>query len=210
MRAFSAGLAAATLALTSLTLSAGAPAATLSDAKIGFSAERTLTINGKTYRGHMWTMPGMERHEQDINGIPSAFILRTDTPIGEAVLPQLHTVVQFVMPAELRVLADKRLTRHPVGKETVNGIATTKYAVDETVPEGHGVGAVWISADGIPMKLAGSFTKPNEKVVNLRWELTHVTLGSQPGSLFEAPKGFTKLPAEAIAPLLGLKLKGAH
>jgi len=96
-----------------------------------------------------------------------------------------------------------------------NGIAEVDdewfaHAVDETVPEGHGVGAVWISADGIPMKLTGSFTKPNEKVVNLRWELTHVTLGSQPGSLFEAPKGFTKLPAEAIAPLLGLKLKGAR
>ena len=105
----------------------------MGDAKIGFSAERILAINGKIYHGRMWTMPGKERHEQDINGIPAAFILRTDTPIGEAVLPQLHTVVQFVIPAELRVLAVARLTRHPVGKETVNGIATTKYAVDETV-----------------------------------------------------------------------------
>ena len=71
MRAFWIGLAIATL-----TYSAGAPAATLGDAKIGFSAERILAINGKTYHGRMWTMPGKERHEQDINGIPAAFILR--------------------------------------------------------------------------------------------------------------------------------------
>jgi hypothetical protein len=205
MRAFWIGLAIATL-----THSAGVPAATLGDAKIGFSAERILAINGKTYHGRMWTMPGKERHEQDINGIPAAFILRTDTPIGEAVLPQLHTVVQFVIPPELRVLAVARLTRHPVGNETVNGIATTKYAVDETVKEGRGIGAVWISADGIPMKLAGAFTGTNGKVANVRWELTQVKTGPQPGSLFEAPAGFAKLPAEAIAPLLGLKLKGAH
>src|ERR1700722_1140987 len=205
MRGFWIGLVAATLGL-----GAAASAATLSDAKVGFSADRTLVINGKTYLGKMWTMPGMERHEQDLNGIPAAFVFRADTPIGDAVLPQLHTVVQFVIPAELRVLAASRLTRHPVGHETINGIATTKYDVDETVPEGHGVGAVWISADGIPMKLAGSFTKPNEKVVNLRWELSHVKLGPQPASLFERPPGFSKLPAEAIAPLLGLSLKSAH
>jgi len=206
MRAVWTGAAATTLML----FSAAASAATLADAKVGFSADRTLVINGKTYQGRMLNMPGMERHEQNINGIPAIFVFRTDTPIGDVVLPQLHTVVQFVMPAELRVLADSRVTRHPVGHETINGIATTKYAVDESVPEGHGVGAVWISADGIPMKLAGSFTKPNEKVVNLRWELTHVKLGAQPGSLFQAPKEFSKLPAEAIAPLLGVKLKGAH
>jgi len=32
-------------------------------------------------------------------------------------------------------------------------------------------------------------------------------MGPQPASLFEAPRDFTKLPPEAIAPLLGLKLK---
>jgi hypothetical protein len=205
MRGFWIGVAAATLAL-----GAAAPAATLSDSKVGFSADRMVVVNGKTFLGKMWTMPGKERHEQNINGIPAAFIMRADTPIGDVVLPQLHTVVQFVMPAELRVLGLARLTRHPAGHETINGIATTKYDVDETVPEGHGVGSVWISEDGIPMKLAGSFTKPNEKVVKLRWELSHVKTGPQPDSLFEAPKGFSKLPAEAITPLLGLTLKGAR
>lgn len=204
MRACFIALFAATLGL----LGARASAATLSDAKIGFSADRILVVNGKTYLGHMWNMPGMERHEQDINGIPAVFVLRTDTPIGDVVLPQLHTVVQFVMPPELRVLADPRLTRHPVGHETINGVTTTKYAVDETVPEGHGIGAIWISAQGIPMKLAGSFTRVNSKVVNLLWELNHVKVGPQPGSLFEAPAKFSKLPAEAVAPLLGLRLKG--
>jgi len=40
--------------------------------------------------------------------------------------------------------------------------------------------------------------------------LNNVHVGPQPGSLFEAPHDFTKLPAEAIVPLLGLQLKGAH
>jgi hypothetical protein len=47
-------------------------------------------------------------------------------------------------------------------------------------------------------------------LTKLHWELNHVQLGPQPASLFEAPKGFSKLPAEAVAPLLGLKLQTAH
>jgi hypothetical protein len=185
-------------------------AATLGEAKIGFSADRILVVDGKIYQGRMWTMPGMERHEQNLNGIPAAFVLRGDTPLADMVLPKLHTVVEFVLPPELHLFGDPRLTRRPVGHETINGIGTTKYAVDETVPEGHGEGTLWLSDSGIPMKLDGAFTRTSGRVSHLHWELSHVKLGPQPGALFEAPQGFSKLPAEAIAPLLGLKLKGGH
>jgi len=190
--------------------STSASAATLADVKTGFSADRVLVVDGKTYHGRIWTMPGMERHEQDLNGIPAAFVLRRDTPIADLVLPKLHTVVQFILPAELRLFDNPRLTRQPVGHEAIDGIATTKYAIDETVPEGHGAGFLWLSDSGIPMKLEGSFTRNSGRVAKLRWELNNVHVGPQPGSLFEAPHDFTKLPAEAIVPLLGLQLKGAH
>jgi len=193
-----------------VTAASAAPAATLSDAKVGFSADRVLVINGKPYQGKMWNMPGKERHEQNLNGIPAAFVLRTDTPIGDLVLPKLHTTVEFMMPPELRLFADPRLTRKPVGHEKINGIATTKYDVEVTVPEGHGAGNLWLSDAGIPMKLDGSFTRASGRVATLHWELTHVHLGPQPAALFEPPPGFSKLPAEAIAPLLGLKLAGKH
>jgi hypothetical protein len=204
MRAKIAGLVLAVLTASQ------APAATLSDAKVGFSADRILVVNGKTYQGKMWNMPGRERHEQSVNGIPAAFVLRDDTPIADLVLPELHTTVEFMLPPELRLFADPRLTKKPVGSETVNGIATTKYAVEVSVAEGHGAGNLWLSADGIPMKLEGSFTRSSGRVATLHWELAHVQLGPQAASLFEAPKGFAKLPPEAIVPLLGLKIKGVH
>jgi hypothetical protein len=191
-------------------IAGSASAATLGEAKTGFSADRVLVIDGKIYQGKLWTMPGMERHEQDLNGIPAVFVLRGDTPIGDLVLPKLHTVVEFMLPPELHLFADPRLTRKPVGHESVNGVATTKYAIDETIPEGHGEGFLWLSDNGIPMKLDGSFTRNSGKTGHLHWELTHVKLGPQPGSLFEPPHDFAKLPAEALAPLLGLKIKGVH
>ena len=204
MRATISALVLAMLAVTP------AAAATLADAKMGFSADRILVIDGKTYLGRMWTMPGMERHEQNLNGIPAAFVLKSDNPIADLVLPKLHTVVEFILPPELHLFADPRLTRRPVGHDTIAGIATTKYAIDETVPEGHGEGFLWLSDSGVPMKLDGSFTRTSGRAAHLRWELSHVKLGPQPAALFELPRDFSKLPAEALAPLLGLKLKGAR
>jgi len=188
---------------------AHADAATLADVKTGFTAVRTLIIDGKSYVGRMIAMPGKERHEQQIQGFEPVFLLHTDSPFAEAVLAKLHTIVQFAVPAELRVLGARELKKAPAGHETINGIATTKYAIDQTVPEGHATGNLWLSADGIPMRLAGNFAAKNGKVSTLRWELSQVKIGPQPDSLFVAPAGYSKLPPEAVAPLLGLRLKSA-
>ena len=195
------------LILSLMLVPGAAGAATLGEAQIAFTADRLLVIDGRSYRGKIWTMPGKERHEQAIQAFRPVFLLRADSPLGEVVLAQMKTIVQFTMPSELRILGTSQLKKHPVGQETVNGIATTKYAIDETVPEGHAAGALWLSRDGIPMRLAGSFTRQSGKVSTLRWELSHVKVGPQPAALFEAPKGFSKLPPEAVAPLLGLQLK---
>jgi hypothetical protein len=184
-------------------------AATLGDVRTGFSADRLLVIDGRSYNGKIWAMPGKERHEQAIQAFRPVFILRADSPLGEAVLPELHTIVQFVVPPELRLFGTPEPKKHPVGQETVSGIASTKYAIDETVPEGHATGTLWLSRDGIPMRLTGTFTATKGKVSTVRWELSHVKTGPQPAALFETPQGYSKLPAEAVAPLLGLRLKSA-
>ena len=196
-------------ALSVVLASAGVDAATLSDSSVGFSAVRTLVIDGKSYVGRMIAMPGRERHEQQIQGFSPVFLLRSDRPLAEIVLAQLHTIVQFALPYELSVFGRPELKKKPVGHETVNGIATTKYAIDESVPEGHATGALWLSAEGVPMRLAGKFAAQNGKTSDVRWELKDVKIGRQPDALFEAPAGYSKLPPEAVAPLLGLRLKSA-
>ena len=196
-----------TLLLGLVLIPASAAAGTLADAQIGYTADRTLVIDGHSYVGNIWTMPGKERHEQTIQAFRPVFLLRAGSALAEVVLPQLKTIVQVAIPTELRILGDPALKKRPVGHESVNGVATTKYAIDETVPEGHATGALWLSKDGIPMKLTGSFTRQNGKASAIRWELNHVKTGPQPAALFEAPQGFSKLPPEAVAPLLGMKLK---
>jgi len=187
-------------------LAAPALAETLGDARVGFSAERVLVINGQSYVGRMWHMPGEQRHEQDLPALRPIFILRAGTTIGDIILPKLHTVVEFALPKELSILGDPNLLRKPVGQETVNGIATTKYEVDEEKPQGRAVGSLWLSEEGIPMKCDARLTTDKGKVSTIRWELRHVKIGAQDAALFELPHDYAKLSPEAAAPLLGMRL----
>ena len=53
-------------------ITAAALAETLGDARVGFSAERVLVIDGQNYSGKMWHMPGEQRHEQALSALRDA------------------------------------------------------------------------------------------------------------------------------------------
>jgi hypothetical protein len=200
----------ASLALPLLLIGpAPALAETLGDPRVGFTAERVLVFDGQSYVGRMWNMPGEQRHEQELPSVKPVFILRADSAIGDVLLPQLHTAVEFNLPKVLAALGQPGLLGKPAGEETVNGIATTKYEVDKQIADGHLSGALWLSRDGIPMRCDGSYTSRKGKVQTVHWELRHVEIGAQRASLFEVPAGYSKLPPEAAATLFGLRL-AAH
>ncbi len=201
----------ALLALILLVATDGAMlAGTLGDPRIGFSAERVLVFDGHSYIGQMWNMPGAQRHEQELPSLKPVFILHADRTIGDILLPQLHTAVEFAMPKALAVLGRPGVLGKAVGEEIINGIATTRYAVDKDIPEGHLSGMLWLSADGIPMRCDGSLTRTNGKVSTVHWELRHVRVGPQDAALFEVPAGYSKLSPQAASTLLGLRLAPRH
>lgn len=204
-------LAVASIALAMLVAVAGpASAETLGDPQVGFSAERVLVFDGHTYVGRMWSMPGEQRHDQDLPSLKPVFILHAKSTVGDLLLPQLHTAVEFAMPRTLAALGRPGLLGKPVGKETVNGVATTKYVVGKDIREGRLSGTLWLSADGIPMRCDGSLTRKNGKVSTVHWELRDVRIGPQSPALFAVPDGYSKLSPQAAATLLGLRLAPRH
>lgn len=199
------------LLLPAILLAIGAARAeTLGDARVGFSAERVLVFDGHSYVGRIWSMPGEQRHEQELPAVKPVFILHSDSAVGDILLPDLHTAVEFVLPRALAALGKPDLLGKPVGKENINGIPTTKYTVDKKISDGRLTGSLWLSADGIPMKCDGSFTPNKGKASTVHWELRHVEIGKQNAALFEVPAGFSKLPPEAAAALLGLRVRAHH
>ena len=177
-----------------------ARSAMLGDASVAYSAQRTVTIDGRLYVGMVFHMPGLDRHEQQILGLSEVIILHADSKQGFLVLPEFNGYVAFPFPPLLARFDDRDLRRMPVAHETVNGIHTTKYRVDYVSADGgRARGFVWLSAQGVPMRLDGTVTPSGAaRATAIRMELAGVKLGRQDPRLFELPAGFVQLPAAAF------------
>src|ERR1700737_2829917 len=67
--------------LLSMLGSTHSPAETLGDARVGFTAERVLVLDGRRYVGRMWHMPGEQRgREGSVGGKKKIFPLPRATP----------------------------------------------------------------------------------------------------------------------------------
>jgi len=182
-----------------------ASATLLGDAAVSYSANSTVTVNGHSYAGMVFHIPGRDRHEQEIQGIAEVVILDGQAMRGWLMLPRLSSYVEFTFPRLMAELNAQTLLRSPVGRETVNGVHTTKYRIDHTAADGmHAKGFAWVSADGVLMRLAGDVTRPGaSRPTAIQLELDNLRLGRQDRALFDLPPGLTRLPGGALAPLLG-------
>jgi hypothetical protein len=194
------------LVLAFAALPAGrARAALLGDAAVSYTADSTVTVNGRSYAGTVFHIPGRDRHEAEIQGIAEVVILDGTAMRGWLVLPRLASYVEFTFPQLMAEFSTQTLLHAPVSRETVNGVHTTKYRIDHAAADGlHAQGFAWVSADGVLMRLDGSVAQPGgNRPTAIRLELDNLRLGRQDRALFELPPGLMKLPGASLGPLLG-------
>jgi hypothetical protein len=194
------------LPLLALLLPGLAAAQPLGDARVAYSADRTLQLDDRTYEGKVYAKPGLQRHEQEIGGMQHVFLLRGSDARAFLVVPSVHSYVEFGIAPALAELSAPTIRGTAVGQDTVSGVRTTKYRVEYTARDNTFVeGWLWLSADQIPMKAEGTYTKGNGgKPIAFRMQLSNVRIAAQQQSLFDIPQGFVKLPTAALQGLLGV------
>jgi len=199
------------LALLLIAITA-APAAArmLGDSSVPFSADRSLSVGDRTFSGKIYAKPGSQRHEQAIAGVDQVIILHGADAKGWLVLPKLNSYVEFwFAPAAAELSADDLLSTK-LGEETVAGLRTSKYRIEHVAHDGTLVdGYVWLTREGIPMRLDGTYTPANGgKSTTIHMELSNVRQGPQNAALFAVPENMMKLPGGALGPLLGVGKQG--
>ena len=194
-------------ALLGLVFATGAQAALVGDTKAPFSAERSVVTNGKSYQGRVYAAPGMQRHEQSLNGLPIIAILRADRQVAWVILPGLHVYAEFAFPKAVTDYDGMAALGAPVGVETVSGLRSARYRLEHEGSDGSALdGWVWMNDDGIVTKLDGTYTSKSSKVVKASFLLTNIKLGPQDPALFEIPPGCKKMPIEMVQGLLNLQM----
>jgi hypothetical protein len=187
-----------------LALGINARAAMLGDAALSYSARRTVTVDGQSYSGMVFHVPGHERHEQEIAGINEVILLDASAKQGVLLLPSIKAYIDFAFPALMAELDDPALRRVPLGQETVSGVMTTKYRIDHTAADGSQArGFAWVSPQGVLMRIEGIFMRLGAASgTAISMELAHLKPGPQDRRLFELPAGLLQLPSAALQTFL--------
>jgi len=123
---------------------------------------------------------------------------------GVLLLPSIKAYLDFAFPPLMAELDDPGLRHAPLGRETVNGVVTTKYRIDHTAADGsQAAGFVWVSAQGVLMRLEGTVARSDAASgTAITMELTHLKPGPQDRRLFELPAGLLQLPSAALQAFL--------
>jgi outer membrane lipoprotein-sorting protein len=169
-------------------------AATLPVPTVEYSADRTVETDAGTMTGKVYVAKGKERQETSMKGFQSVTILRQDKQLGYMLMPAQHMYQQLDITAARKQSGSQDAAQvdiTEVGKETLDGHATTKYKL--LMKDGSAGGFIWITAEGIPMKM-DMLSKSGGNKTRMTVTLANLQIGTQDPQLFEVPGDYKALP----------------
>ena len=165
------------------------------DSTAEFSADIELVGNEASVQGRIFVVPGKQRIELDSPLLEHPVVIISDEDRNKAwLLDRVEKSYREhpldAMPIHLRRDDWANLKRTAVGRETVNGVETTKFAAEGTGPSGNPVeGHIWLSDEGIVVRFAGQELKAGGPV-DSRGDLRNIEVAPQDPALFEIPDGY--------------------
>ena len=152
-----------------------------------FSADAQLETEEHQLNSQVYYKPGMVRDVTNMGGMEMVTIQRYDEGKVWILMGQGMYMESEIGEAE-QAPEYKLIERTVVGKETINGMETTKYKTIYEGPDGRFGGFTWFTDDNIAVKgFIVSETKGEKQ--RLQWTMTNVQRGAQPAALFELPPG---------------------
>ncbi len=125
----------------------------LFDAPVDYAAEYELAADSALYRGHVIHAPGRERRDFATALGGQAILIRRDTDQIALIWPRTKWYVTSSLSTALALLGGaggNGLDRRRDGAETIEGERCVRWNLS-----GAFTGQLWLTRDGIPMKLEG-------------------------------------------------------
>jgi hypothetical protein len=169
-------------------------AATLPVPSVEYSADRTVETDAGTMSGKVYFARGKERQETSMKGFQTVMILRQDKQLGYMLMPAQHMYQQLDITSARKQSGSQDASQvdiTEVGKETLDGRATTKYKL--LMKDGSGGGFVWITGEGIAVKM-DLLSKSGGNRSHVTLTLSNVQIGAQDPQLFEVPGDYKSIP----------------
>lgn len=169
-------------------LNSDSPFSTL---QVSFVADAIIETDEANLTETIYYVPGMLRDEVLMSDQEMVFIRRYDLGKTWMLISAQNIYIETDMsePSEQQY---RLVERELIGKESVNGMDTTKYKVIYENSEGKFGGFAWFTYDMIAIK-AFLISEMDGEKQRIKFEITKLTRGPQDRNLFELPAGSAKL-----------------
>lgn len=161
---------------------------------VEYSADRIMETDAGTFDGKVYFAKDKERLETNVQGMQSVMILRRDQQLGWMLMPaqRMYQKLDLHKAQEQSGSPADAVTITEVGSETIEGHDATKYKM--LMKDGSGGGFIWITADGIPVKM-DLLGKSGRDKTRMTVTLKNLAIGSQDPALFELPTDYKAMPS---------------
>ncbi|MBI5562047.1 MAG: DUF4412 domain-containing protein [Deltaproteobacteria bacterium] len=182
--------------LAALGLGLPARAERLKDVATDYSADGVMDSGGMQMASRIYHSMNKERMEQDMEGVRQTIILRTDKKIAWVLMPEMRMYMEMnygSLSGKTYNPEDMDYTLVEEGKETVNGIQTTRYKMTARDKNGKKFdGSLWLTPEGIMVKI-DAVSKGKKSDERVKMELRNLKIAPLDRALFEVPSGYSKM-----------------
>ncbi|HVF16571.1 MAG TPA: DUF4412 domain-containing protein [Steroidobacteraceae bacterium] len=183
------------VAMCGLSIASHASSTTLPAPNVEYSADRVIETSSGTFTGKVFSAKDKERAEMNMGGMQSVMILRRDKQLGWMLMPaqKMYMTMDFAKAQQQSGAApNDQVEITEVGTESIEGVSAKKFKM--LMKDGSGGGFIWITEQGIPMKM-DMLSKSGGEKSRMTVTLKNLKIGSQDTQLFDVPNGFTAMPS---------------
>ncbi|MTJ81889.1 MAG: hypothetical protein F8N37_12855 [Telmatospirillum sp.] len=169
------------------------------DAPVDYTADFFVVSGKGRFQGSAVHAPGRGRWDFDASGGRQTLLLRRDTNQAAMVWPERKWYLSTSFQAIAGLIGGfdgATVDSRSAGQETVSGEPVTRYDLSGASSGGGNFrGRVWMTRDGIMMKLSGTVTF-NGKDSKVETGLSHLLRVKAAPAAFRLPADYTGLPRD--------------
>jgi hypothetical protein len=169
---------------------------------VSFKAKARFEAEEHTVEETLFYQRGKLREELNVGGEDMVVISRHDLGKLWVVMPQGFYLESDIESPNDQVQSFTLVEHERIGRETVNGIDTTKYRTVWMTDDGRFGGFSWVTDDAIAVKadLKSEFEGEDYRI---RFEMTELERVSHADALFEVPEGYSSMNIPSLRGLFG-------
>lgn len=169
-----------------------------------YDGTRILELKEGQFEAAEHRAPGKMYTEVHMGGMSSGVILREDLGVSWILMPSMGFYKEDTLEGGIMQQNNGMEFKsiEEVGRETILGFPSTKFKMKFKDNEGKGAGFMWITDDGVPIRLEMIYSSRDVKGMRVTMYFTELNMREQDPAIFELPDGLKPMGISSIGDML--------